>query len=368
MPIHVWGYLKEYELEREEIHSAIEKVLRSGKLILGDGVKNFENAFAQYNGVKFGVGVGNGTDSLILGLRALGVGQGDEVITVSNTAVPTVSAIVAAGAVPRFIDIDPETYLMDTTQIEKEITPKTKCLLPVHLFGQCVNMTEVDRIASKHNLKVLEDCAQSHGAKHAGKMAGAMSHISSYSFYPTKILGGYGDGGMLLTSDEELDKKLRRLRFYGMEKQYFSLEDGYNSRLDELHAEILLRKLNHLDAYIQRRQTLARQYEELLSDIPLKLPRTATHNEHAYYLYVVRHPMRDKIIAELQKRDIFVNISYPWPIHTMPPYKSYGSGEGDLPHTEKAAKEIFSLPMYPTLADEEQLQVSHALHVILDRL
>jgi len=365
MPIKVWNYLKEYEKEKEEIYTAIEKVLKSGCLILGENVKKFEIEFAEYCSVNFGVGVNSGTDALFLALKALDIGEGDEIITVSNTAVPTVSAIAATGAKPRFVDIDPETYLMDTSQLENVITGKTKCILPVHLYGQCVNMDHVRKIANTHGLKVLEDCAQSHGATFNGKKAGSMSDISAFSFYPTKILGGYGDGGMVMTNNEKLYKKLRRLRFYGMEKTYYSEEHGYNSRLDELHAAILLQKLTHLDEYIARRRFLAQKYDQLLLNTRLTLPKTMPGNNHAYYLYVCRHPHRDKIISELKTKDIFVNISYPWPIHIMTGYQYLGYKAGDLPNTEKAAKEIFSLPMYPSLTDGEQKIVISALHDIL---
>ncbi|MEW6614406.1 MAG: DegT/DnrJ/EryC1/StrS family aminotransferase [Thermodesulfobacteriota bacterium] len=367
MTIKVWDYLKEYEKEKEEIHAAIEKVLKSGYLILGESVRKFEEKFARYCGVKFGVGVNSGTDALFLGLKALGIGPGDEVITVANTAVPTVSAIVSTGAAPRFVDIDPGTYLMDTSLLENAITEKTKCILPVHLYGQCVNMDDLRRVANRHELRVVEDCAQSHGAAFNGEKAGSMSDLAAFSFYPTKVLGGYGDGGMVITDDESLYVKLKRLRFYGMEKTYYSVEHGHNSRLDELHAEILLRKLAHLDDYISRRIILARQYDNLLP-ASLSLPKTMQGNKHVYYLYVCRHTRRDKIISELQTRDILVNISYQWPIHTMTGYQFLGYKEGDLPHTETASREIFSLPMYPSLTDNEQQTVITALQEILNNL
>lgn len=365
MTIRVWGYLTEYEQEKEEVFAAVKNVLESGTLILGENVKLFEQEFAGYCGVRYGVGVNSGTDALFLGLKALGIGEGDEVITVSNTAVPTVSAIVSTGAVPRFVDINPETYLMDTAQIESVITKKTKCILPVHLYGQCVDMDQVIVLAQKYRLKVLEDCAQSHGAVLRGKKAGSMSDAAAFSFYPTKILGGYGDSGMVVTDDESLYKKLLRLRFYGMEKTYYALEHGYNSRLDELHAAILRGKLKYLDRYIARRKEIAVRYDRELADTGLILPKTMAGNDHAYYLYVCRHPDRDRIIEKLKKRDILVNISYPWPIHTMTGYQHFGYREGNLPHTEKAAREIFSLPMYPSLRDEEVEEVISVLHDIL---
>lgn len=365
MPISVWDYRAEYDNERAEIAAAMEEVFRSGRLILGQKVRAFEEQFAAYCGVAHGVGVNSGTDALFLGLKALDVGPGDEVITVSNTAVPTVSAIVSTGATPRFVDIDATTYLMDVDQLEDAITPRTKCILPVHLFGQCVRMETVGEVAQRHGLLVLEDCAQSHGASRHGVKGGAMSDVAAFSFYPTKILGGYGDGGMVVTNDADLAARLRRLRMYGMEREYYSEEHGYNSRLDELHAAILLTKLPRLDEYVQRRQALALRYDASLADTPLTLPATDAGNVHAYYLYVARHPKREEIIAELGKRDIVVNVSYRWPIHVMRAYEWLGYRQGDLPVTEAAQAEIFSLPMYPSLAEADQHVVCVALHEIL---
>jgi aminotransferase EvaB len=365
MKIKVWDYLAEYETEKEEIHRAIEEVLTSGYLILGDKVKRFEEAFPAYCGVEFGVGVDNGTDALFIGLKALDIGMGDEVITVSNTAVPTVSAITATGAKAVFVDVEPETFLIDTERIEKLINKKTKCILPVHLYGQCADMVKINKIARKHGLSVLEDCAQSHGAELNGQKAGSMSDLAAFSFYPTKILGGFGDGGMIITRKKELYEKLRRLRYYGMEKTYYSIEQGYNSRLDEIHASILLQKLNHLDDYISRRRYLAKQYDKSLVNSSLILPREVEDRKHAYYIYVVRHPKRDNIIEELKRRDIFVNISYPWPVHIMDGFQNLGYKKGDLPVTEKLADEIFSLPLYPSLSDSEQQIVIRELLDIL---
>ncbi|HOU36135.1 MAG TPA: DegT/DnrJ/EryC1/StrS family aminotransferase [Candidatus Omnitrophota bacterium] len=368
MSIKVWDYLVEYAHEKKQINAAIQRVLDSGWLILGNNVREFENEFARYCSVTYGVGVNSGTDALFIGLKALGIGPGDEVITVSNTAVPTVSAIVSTGATPRFVDIDPATYLMDTSMLEDAITKKTRCILPVHLFGQCVNMRDVNSIACKHRIAVLEDCAQGHGALFYGKKAGSMSAISAFSFYPTKILGGFGDGGMVLTRTKRLYEKAQRLRFYGMKKTYYAIEHGYNSRLDELHAAILREKLKHLEGYILKRIQLAGVYDALLKDTGLILPRTAAGNRHAYYLYVCRHAQRDRIIDELKQKDILVNVSYPWPIHTMTGYRYLGYRRGDLPHTEKAAKEIFSLPLYPSLTGSQQMNVIDTLKSIMKRL
>lgn len=368
MAIKVWSYLKEFEAEKSEVYDAIERVLYSGSLILGENVLQFETEFAQFCEAKFGIGVNSATDALFLALKAIGVKTGDEVITVSNTAVPTVSAIVATGATPVFVDIDPITYLMDTLKLESVITKKTKCIIPVHLFGQCVDMDSVQELAVKYDLKIIEDCSQSHGATFNGKTCGSMSDMAAFSFYPTKILGGYGDGGMVITNNEEYEKRLKKLRFYGMEKTYYAVEDGYNSRLDELHAAILLGKLKHLPTYISRRREIAKLYDSLLANQNLILPKVEERNEHAYYLYVCRHDKRDLIIEELKKFNILVNISYPWPIHTMSAYAHLGYKDGDLPNTELAAKEIFSLPMYPTLTDEEVKEVCNALISILKKI
>lgn len=363
--IRVWSYLEELKCEEEEIKKAIDKVLHSGMLILGENVREFENEFAAWCGVKHGVGVNSGTDALFLALRAWGIGSGDEVITVSNTAVPTVSAIAATGARARFVDVDYETALMDTRQLENAISDKTKAILPVHLYGQCVDMSSVLEIAHRNGLGVLEDCAQSHGAEQDGHRAGSFGDLSAFSFYPTKILGGYGDGGMVLAKKKKDEEKLRRLRFYGMSGTYYSIEEGYNSRLDELHAAILREKLQHLEAYVLRRRELAQRYDEALKDTGLGLPKELNGNRHAYYLYVVRHPERDRLIENLKKRDIILNISYPWPIHTMPAFSELGYKSGDFPVTEKLAGEIFSLPMYPSLSDSEQDEVIRVLRELL---
>ena len=360
--ITVWSYLKEYEETKDEILKAVTDVFESGILILGQKGKDFERAYADYIGTQYGVGCDNGTNAIILALYALGVGAGDEVITVSNTAIPTVSAIVTTGATPVFVDIDPRTYLMDVSQLEAAITPRTKAILPVHLFGQCADMDPILEIARRHGLYVLEDCAQAQGAEYQGKKAGSMGDVSTTSFYPTKILGAYGDGGMVNTNREEWDRKLRRLRFYGAEKTYSAMEHGYNSRLDEVQASILLTKLPKIEQYIARRREIAALYGKLLADTGLTLPAEAAYGRHAYYIYVVRHPRRDWILEQLRENNIFVNISYPWPIHTMTAYRHLGAGEGSLPQTEQAAKEIFSLPMYPSLTDAQVERVSEVLH------
>jgi len=368
-PLKVWDYLKEYRAEKAEILGAVERVFESGWLILGTEVKGFEQEFSSYIGCSYGIGVNSATDALFIGLKALGVGNGDEVITVSNTAVPTVSAIGATGAIARFVDVDPRTYLMDLDQVEKTITEKTKVILPVHLFGQCVDMDRVNAIASKYHLKVIEDCAQAHGATLGDRLAGSMSDLSAFSFYPTKILGGFGDGGMICTQSEEIAEKCRKLRFYGMESQYYSVEEGINSRLDEVHAAILRNKLKKLPEYVDRRNAIAKLYDGLLADsAPLILPMQTRQGTHAFYLYVVRHPQRDIIIKALKEQEISLNISYPWPIHTMTGYVHLGYKLGDLPNTELVQREIFSLPMYPSLEDSEVERVCSVLKEVMRNL
>ncbi|MEV7844496.1 MULTISPECIES: DegT/DnrJ/EryC1/StrS family aminotransferase [Streptomyces griseus group] len=370
MTTRVWDYLAEYENEREDLLDAVEKVLSSGQLVLGESVRGFEEEYAAHHGVAHCVGVDNGTNAVQLGLEALGVGRGDEVITVSNTAAPTVIAIDAAGAVPVFVDVLPETALMDTSQVAQAITERTKAILPVHLYGQCVEMAPLRELADAHGLRLLEDCAQAHGARHHGQLAGTMGDAGAFSFYPTKVLGAYGDAGAVITADDEVDRALRQLRYYGMEEVYYVVRTpGHNSRLDELQAEILRRKLGRFPRYVEGRRAVADRYAEGLRDLTgpggLVLPAVAPGNDHVYYVYVVRHPRRDEIIEELKGHGIELNISYPWPVHTMSGFAHLGYEEGALPVTESLAHEIFSLPMYPSLSKDTQDSVISALHSVL---
>jgi aminotransferase EvaB len=365
MTIRVWDYRQEYEAERADLLAAVDQVMRSGCLILGESVRSFEREFSSYCGAQEGVGLNSGTDALTLGLRALDIGPGDEVITTANTAIPTVAAIVSAGGAPRFVDIDPATYLMDVSALEAAITPRTRCIVPVHLFGQCVDMDVVEAVASRHGLSVLEDCAQCTGARYRGRPAGSTSRLAAFSFYPTKVLGAYGDGGMVVTSDKVLAARLRRLRAYGTGGTYYAEEHGYNSRLDELQAEILRRKLPRISRYIAARRALARRYDEQLRGLGLTLPLAPPERGHVYHLYVVRHPARDAIVKGLAARDVTVGIHYPWPIHRMRGYAALGYGEGSLPVTEQAAREIMSLPMYPMLTTSDQDRICAALREVV---
>ncbi|UCM89387.1 DegT/DnrJ/EryC1/StrS family aminotransferase [Streptomyces marincola] len=369
MTTRVWDYLPEYEKERADILDAVETVFASGQLVLGRSVRGFEEEFAAYLGAAHCTGVDNGTNAVKLGLQALGVGPGDEVITVSNTAAPTVVAIDSTGATPVFVDVREDDFLMDVDQVEAAITGATKCLLPVHLYGQCVDMDALLAVARRHGLPVLEDCAQAHGARQGGSLAGTRGDVAAFSFYPTKVLGAYGDGGAVVTGSAETDTALRRLRYYGMAERYYTVQTpAHNSRLDEVHAEILRRKLTRLDAYIDGRRRVARRYEEGLGDTGLKLPATVPGNEHVYYVYVVRHPRRDDIIERLAAYDIQLNISYPWPVHTMSGFAHLGYERGSLPVTERLAGEIFSLPMYPSLPEDVQDKVIDAVREVLATL
>jgi len=370
MTTYVWDYLTEYANEKDEILAAVQTVFESGRLVLGQSVSGFEREFADYHGSAYCVGVDNGTNAIKLGLEAIGVGPGDEVITVSNTAAPTVVAIVGTGAVPVFVDVHEDDFLIDPDLIEAAITPKTKAILPVHLYGQCADMAPLRALADKHNLLLFEDCAQSHGARHHGELAGTMSAAAAFSFYPTKVLGAYGDGGAVVTADEQTERNLKQLRYYGMEKVYYVVRTpGHNSRLDEIQAEILRRKLTRLDQYIAERNAIAQRYAERLSDLEqpggFRLPRTNAGNTHVYYVYVARHPRRDAVIEAMREFDIELNISYPWPVHTMSGFRHFGYHKGDLPVTEKLAGEIFSLPMYPSLSETEQNRVIEALRSVL---
>lgn len=362
-----WDYLDEYRQERTDILDAVETVFESGQLILGESVGAFEREFAAYLDVPHCVGVDNATNAIAAGLQVLGVGPGDEVVTVSNTAAPTVVAIDAVGATPVFVDVRADDYLMDIGRLQDAITEHTRCLLPVHLYGQCVDMDAVLALAQEHGLAVVEDCAQAHGARYRGRTAGSMGDLAAFSFYPTKVLGAYGDGGAVTCRNGEIDGRLRRMRFYGMEPRGYVVETpGRNSRLDTLQAEILRRKLRRLDGYLDARRAIAQRYREGLGDVPgLVLPTTATGNDHVYYMFVVRHPERDRILDELASYDVHLSVSYRWPVHTMSGFAHLNQPVGSLPVTERLAGEVFSLPMYPTLPPGTQDKVIDAVrHVV----
>jgi dTDP-4-amino-4,6-dideoxygalactose transaminase len=341
--------LAQYTVYRSEIDKAIAKVLRKGRYVLGEEVASFEDEFASYIGTKSAVGVGSGTEALHIALKACGIGRGDEVITVSHTAVATVAAIELAGAKPVFVDIEPGYYTMDASKVEAAITRRTKAVLPVHIYGQPVDIDKIAGIARKRKLFLIEDCAQAHGAEYKGRKAGSLGDIACFSFYPTKNLGALGDGGMVLTSDKELAEKTRLLREYGWAQRYVSQIPGWNTRLDEIQAAVLNIKLKYLDADNQRRRDIAGSYDRGLADTGLALPKERSGCRHAYHLYVVRTRRRDELSDFLRGRGISALIHYPFPVHRQPAYRS----KVKLKVSEACADEVLSLPMYPELSLKE---------------
>ncbi len=360
--VFVWSYLEKYKKDRKKILSLVDKVFQSGNLILSKEVQNFENNFAKFTNNLFGIGVNSGTDALQIALMAINIKKNDQVITVSNTAVPTVSAIVSCGAKPVFVDINKNDYLINTSLIEEKINNKTKAIIPVNLYGQSANYDSIRKISKKYNLKIIEDCAQSSGALYKDKPSGSFGDLSAFSFYPTKNLGGYGDGGMIVTKNKKLYLKSKKLRKYGMSKSYYSDLHGINSRLDEVHAAILNFQLSKLKADIIKRRKIAKIYNENLSKTDLILPLENKDNYHAYYIYVVRHKQREKIMSYLNKNNIFCNISYPFPIHSMRGYRQFSNKKENLKITNEFSKQIFSLPMYPELSHQKLEKVIKILN------
>lgn len=351
----------QYAAHRSEIDAAIACVLDAGHYILGEETRAFEREFAEYVGVEHAIGVGSGTEALHLALRACGIGPGDEVATVSHTAVATVAAIDLAGAAPVLVDIDPHAYTLDPQQLERVITPRTKAVIPVHLYGAPADLESIVSIARRHGLKVIEDCAQAHGATYRGRRVGSWGDIAAFSFYPTKNLGAIGDGGLVATNDAQLAERARLLREYGWSERYVSSISGWNSRLDELQAAILRVKLRYLDADNARRRELAAIYDEML---PPGVHRPAAPDGcvHVYHLYVIRHPRRGPLAAYLRDKGIGTGIHYPVPIHLQPAYRGRLAGAGALPETERAAREVLSLPIYPELTTDQARQVAEAIH------
>ncbi|MBW3583595.1 MAG: DegT/DnrJ/EryC1/StrS family aminotransferase [Euryarchaeota archaeon] len=350
-------------LIQDEIEAACRRVIEGGRYILGPEVEAFEAEFASYLGTKHGIGVGNGTDAIEVALRALGIGPGDEVITVSHTAVATATAIRRTGASPVFVDIDPQTYTMDPDAAAAAVTARTKALLPVHLYGQAADLAPLLETAEAHGLPLVEDCAQAHGAHYDGRRVGSFGALSCFSFYPTKNLGAIGDGGLVATADPELAERCRLLREYGWKERYVSSSDGWNSRLDEMQAAILRVKLPHLDSRILKRRELASHYLDRLVDTGVETPTTGPDRDHVYHLFVVQPPERDRVMEELQKAGVGCGIHYPVPIHLQPAFA--GRSPVRLPETEQAAKDILTLPMHPVLGTDEIIQTCDLLGSVL---
>jgi dTDP-4-amino-4,6-dideoxygalactose transaminase len=356
---------------RSALDKVLHRVLSAGRYILGDETAAFERQFADYIGVPYAVGVGNGTEALHLALRGLGIGPGHEVITVSHTAVATVAAVEMCGAAPVLLDIHPGSYTVDVSLLEKAISDRSKAIVPVHLYGQPCDLEAVTRFAQKHGLFVIEDCAQSHGALYRGQRTGSWGHAAAFSFYPTKNLGCLGDGGAITTRDPSLFEKLKALRQYGWDENRISRRAGWNSRLDELQAAVLRVKLAHLEETNQRRIRIARAYHESLRRIPeLALPSPTPGTTHVYHQYVVRcadPSVRNRLMAHLSERGIQTAVHYPVPVHLQPAYANRLPGSSSLPVTEEVCPRILSLPLFPELTDEEVGRVAETIETFFSR-
>ena len=374
--ISFWSYKREYKKFNKKILSKLDKVLLKGNIFFGSELKKFEKNFLSKYKSSYGIAVGSGTDALYISLKALNIKNGDEVITAANTAIPTISAIVNSGAIPKLVDVG-EDYLIDPLKIEKQINKKTKAIIPVHLYGQSCDMDKIKKIAIKHNLKIIEDCAQAQGAKYKNKFVGNFGDFGCFSFYPTKILGTYGDGGFVIAKNFKDYEKIKRLRFYGIEtsnkrniyyNKYYANENGLNSRLDEIQSSILNLKMKYVNNYISQRNKLANLYLKYLKETSLKLPKTNKTNQHVYHLFTVRHSKRNFIIKMLNKKKIGTRIIYPFPINNMNGYKKFNFNNKELKNTIKYSKEIFSLPLYPELKVSEVKKICSSVKEILKKI
>jgi dTDP-4-amino-4,6-dideoxygalactose transaminase len=351
---------------REEIARGLAAVIDDSAFAGGKYVAEFEADFARYCGTRFAVGVGNGTESLWLCLLALGIKPGDEVITVAATFIATAEAISHAGAVPVFVDVDDRTSLMDPALLEAAITPRTKAIIPVHLYGQVADMDPILRIARAHDIPVIEDAAQAHGATYRGRKAGSLGRAGSFSFYPGKNLGAMGEAGAITTDDADLAERLRVLRDHGQRTKYNHFEIGWNSRMDGLQAAVLRIKLRRLDEGNRRRRAHAEHYRSLLADVPgIGLAGARGDGESSQHLFVVRVRDRDRIVAEMAKRGIGCGIHYPIPVHRQPAYAGHAVARTSLPVTERWAGEVVSLPMYPELQDAQVAAAAAALKAVV---
>lgn len=350
---------------KEEIDPAVINVLESTQFVLGSEVTAFEQEFADYCQANEAIAVNTGTSALHLALLAAGIGPGDEVITVPFTFVATVAAICYTGATPVFVDIDPVSYTMDATQIEKAITPKTKAILPVHLYGQPADMEPIVEIARRHGLVVIEDAAQAHRAEYKGQRVGSIGDIGCFSFYPGKNLGAYGEGGAVVTSNPEYAKTMRMLRDWGQERRYHHVLKGYNYRMDGVQGAILRVKLRHLDKWTDARRSHAAQYDQLLVDSGVKTPTAMPYSYHVYHVYPVRLQNREAVQQQLNDRGIQTGIHYPIPVHLQVAYADLGYKAGDFPRSELAAAEVLSLPMYPELTPAQVSTVAEGLQNVL---
>ena len=353
----------QYQTIKPEIREAIDEVLESQHFVLGPQVKAFEQAFAAYAGTEHAIGVNTGTSALHLALLAAGIGPGDEVITVPFTFVASVAAIVYTGARPVLVDIDPVSYTIDPARIEAAITPQTRAILPVHLYGQVADMDPILDIARRRGLLVIEDAAQAHGAEYKGRRAGSMGDVGCFSFYPGKNLGAYGEGGAVTTNNPELARTVRMLRDWGAETKYNHILKGYNFRLEEIQAAVLRVKLRHIEAWTEARRAHARRYSALLAGTPVVTPREMDYARHVYHVYAIRSSDRGSLQRSLNAAGVQTGIHYPVPVHLLPAHADLGYTPGDFPHSERAAAEVLSLPMYAELTDEQLETVAEALRM-----
>jgi dTDP-4-amino-4,6-dideoxygalactose transaminase len=351
----------QYLALKHEIDEAIARVINHSAFIGGEDLRQFEKEFANYCEAKACVGVGNGTDALYLALRALDIGSGDEVITVAHTFIATAEVITLAGARPVFVDIKEDTMVMDPDVLEAAITPRTRAIIPVHLYGQPCEMDKIIEVARRHGLKVIEDAAQAHGARWQGKRAGSMGDVACFSFFPGKNLGAYGDGGAVVSQDEKLIERIRMLANHGRLDKYVHENEGVNSRLDGLHAAILRVKLRHLDEWNNLRRQHAREYAAVLRRGSVKLPQVHRDAESVWHLFVLRLSGRDQLLDRLHARGIMAGVHYPVPLHLQPAYQYLNIPKGALPITERVAATVMSLPMYPELTPAQIDAVGRAI-------
>ena len=354
MQVPVCDLKAAYAPLREELLAAVAGALDSMELFLGPNVRALEEEWAAYCGTQEAVGLGSGTDALLLGLRALGVGAGDEVITPAFTFFATIEAILHVGARPVMVDIDPLSYCVDPAHVKAALSPGTAAIIPVDLYGQTADMAALRTLAAARGLPLLEDAAQAHGAENGGRRAGALGTIGAFSFYFTKNLGGYGEGGAVTTDDPQLARAVRELRNHGEESKYVHTRVGYNARLDEVHAAMLRVKLRHLDAWNEARRAHAARYSAALADLDLRLPAVAPYGTHVYHLYVIRTARRDELSQFLTSRGIGHSLHYRTPVHLQPAVADYSAGPGSLPVTEQVARECLALPMYAELTEGQQ--------------
>lgn len=355
-----------HEMLSAELAEASDRVLHSGWFILGPEVQAFEAAYAAYHGLDHAIGVANGTDAIEIALRAAGIGPGHEVITVAHTAIATITAIERTGATPVMVDIEEDCYTLDPRAAAAAISPRTKAIVPVHIYGQAADLDALQALCEQQGLLLMEDCAQAHGARYKGELVSTFAPISSFSFYPTKNLGALGDGGAVVTKDSALAERARLLRNYGQTERYHHSLKGMNSRLDEMQAALLAVKLKHLDAHNERRREIAARYSAGLRGVILPAERPEAY--HVYHLYVIRHAQRDALAAALKERGVGTLIHYPLPNHLQPAYTELGYKPGSLPVTEKIAKEIVSLPLYIGLTNAEVDEVIEAVNDCVEAL